>query len=192
MTLKNVGNPRHFVQLICCFATVHREWYNVPDLLVDRIVPGVATLNGKIYVVGGEQVSNTLACCECYDPEENSWSMVASMIVPKCEFGLCALNGYLYALGGWIGDDIGGYVERYDPKVDEWKHVGMMPEPRFSMGVVAYESECIFIGSNKNVTVSFYPTRSFVIFNMSFLCLVLLYFITISYQLVFGILQSLT
>ncbi|KRT81641.1 BTB And C-terminal Kelch domain containing protein [Oryctes borbonicus] len=120
------------------FDTFKKEWSTAPDLLVNRIVPGVATLNGKIYVVGGEQESNSLSCCECYDPQLNCWTLIASMIVPRCEFGLCALNGYLYALGGWIGDDIGGCIERYDTKIDEWRHVGVLPEPRFSMGVVAY------------------------------------------------------
>lgn len=116
-----------------------REWSIAPDLLVNRIVPGVAALNGQIYVVGGEQESNSLSSCECYDPQLNCWTLIASMIVPRCEFGLCALNGYLYALGGWIGDDIGGCIERYDTKIDEWRHVGVLPEPRFSMGVVAYK-----------------------------------------------------
>ncbi|KAI4461309.1 kelch protein [Holotrichia oblita] len=149
------GNKREFVwhrgsESYCVsvvkFDTFKREWSTAPDLLVNRIVPGVATLNGRIYVVGGEQESNSLSCCECYDPQLNSWKLIASMIVPRCEFGLCALNGYLYALGGWIGDDIGGCIERYDTKKDEWKHVGVLPQPRFSMGVVAYKGLIYMVG----------------------------------------------
>lgn len=119
-----------------------REWCKAPNMTVSRIVPGVAALNGNIYVVGGEHGSNSLACGECYDPQENQWKQIASMIIPRCEFGLCVWNGYLYAVGGWVGGDrgdIGGTIERYNPHTDVWSPVGRLPQPRFSMGVVSYE-----------------------------------------------------
>jgi actin-binding protein IPP len=108
---------------------------------IGRILPGVATLNGRIFVVGGEQESQILANGECYYPREDSWSKVASMVVPRCEFGLCALYGNLYAIGGWVGEDIGGSIEKYDPAQNEWRLEGDLPEPRFSMGVVSYDGE---------------------------------------------------
>lgn len=122
-----------------------REWCTAPDVSVNRIVPGVATLNGCIYVVGGEQESNSLASGEFYDPKDEQWSDIANMEIARCEFGLCALNGYLYALGGWVGGDIGGTIERYDPNMDQWRLVGNLQEPRFSMGVVPYEGIHLFI-----------------------------------------------
>lgn len=79
---------------------------------IKRILPGVTTLNGKIFVVGGEQESQILANGECYDPVSDTWSDIDTMVVPRCEFGLAALHGYLYAIGGWVGDDIGGTIER--------------------------------------------------------------------------------
>lgn len=79
---------------------------------IGRILPGVTTLNGKIFVVGGEQESQILANGECYDPEIDKWTPIDSMVTPRCEFGLAALHGYLYAIGGWVGDDIGGTIER--------------------------------------------------------------------------------
>lgn len=47
---------------------------------IGRILPGVATLNGRIYVVGGEQESQILANGEVYDPAEDSWAQVACMV----------------------------------------------------------------------------------------------------------------
>lgn len=123
------------------FDTFKKEWSRGQDLKINRIVPGVTTLNGKIYVIGGEQESNSLVCGECYDPLNNQWSFISNMIVPRCEFGLCSLNGYLYAMGGWVGDDIDGTIERYDSNLDKWMLVGSLPEPRFSMGVVSYNGK---------------------------------------------------
>lgn len=106
---------------------------------MNRIVPGVAALNGYIYVVGGEEGSNILSSCERFDTVTKTWTEVASMLISRCEFGLCALDGYLYAIGGWVDTDISGSIERYDPKTDCWELFGELPEPRFSMGLVSYE-----------------------------------------------------
>lgn len=88
-----------------------REWCDIKPMNMGRIMPGVASLNGCIYVVGGENESLILSTGECYNPIEDKWSPVAEMSVPRCEFGMTALNGYLYAIGGWVGDDIGGSIE---------------------------------------------------------------------------------
>ncbi|KAK9886020.1 hypothetical protein WA026_014806 [Henosepilachna vigintioctopunctata] len=131
------------------FDTFTREWNQVPNMTINRLVPGVAALNGHIYVVGGEIDSDILSSCERYDPQENQWSEIASMLVSRCEFGLCAVDGYLYAMGGWIDDeetDMCDSIERYDPKVNSWSRVGSLPEPRFSMGLVSYEGLIYMVG----------------------------------------------
>lgn len=128
------------------FDTFMREWIKVPDMTVNRLVPGVALLNGNIYVVGGEEGSEILKTCERFDPNQNQWTQVADMLVSRCEFGLCALDGYLYAMGGWVNTDISGSIERYDPKLDRWEFVGNLPEPRFSMGLVSYEGLIYMVG----------------------------------------------
>lgn len=136
----------------CIFDTVakfdifRREWFEIAPMKIGRIQPGVATLGGKIFVVGGERGSQILANGEVYDPQNNTWNSVSPMIVPRCEFGLCSLGGTLLAVGGWIGVDIGGSMECYDPVKDTWTEVGEMPEPRFSMGVVSFEGLIYIVG----------------------------------------------
>lgn len=136
----------------CTFSSVERfntftqEWVQATPMAIGRILPGVAVLNSKIYVVGGEQESQILANGEWYDTQADTWNKMSCMVVPRCEFGLCALNGFLYAVGGWVGEDIGGSIERYDPIADEWHLTGDMPEPRFSMGVVSYEGLIYMVG----------------------------------------------
>lgn len=136
----------------CIFDTVakydifRKEWLEAAPMQIGRIQPGVATLGGKIFVIGGERGSQILANGEVYDPQNDSWSTVSPMIVPRCEFGLCPLGGTLWAVGGWIGVDIGGSMESYDPVKDQWTEVGMLPEPRFSMGVVSFEGLIYIVG----------------------------------------------
>lgn len=120
-----------------------REWSEVAPISIGRILPGVALLDGKVYVVGGELESCIIANCECYDPRDNVWSSIACMEEPRCDFGLCALDNCLYAFGGWVGEDIGGSIEIYDPITNTWTLDGYLPEPRFSMGVVAYGGKIV-------------------------------------------------
>ncbi|KAH0954714.1 hypothetical protein HN011_007733 [Eciton burchellii] len=122
------------------------EWSEVAPISIGRILPGVALLDGKVYVVGGELESCIIANCECYDPRDNVWTPIACMEEPRCDFGLCALDNCLYAFGGWVGEDIGGSIEIYDPITNTWTLDGYLPEPRFSMGVVAYEGLIYIVG----------------------------------------------
>lgn len=111
--------------------TIRNEWHSVTSMDIGRILPGIAVLDGLIYVVGGEQESQILANGEVYNPQEDVWTSISSMLIPRCEFGFCAFGNYLYAFGGWVGEDIGGSVERYDPRTDVWIQENNMPEPRF-------------------------------------------------------------
>ncbi|KAG7196679.1 hypothetical protein KM043_016011 [Ampulex compressa] len=122
------------------------EWSRVAPIGIGRILPGVALLDGKVYVVGGELESCIIANCECYDPRDNVWTSITCMEEPRCDFGLCALDNNLYAFGGWVGEDIGGSIEIYDPITNTWTLNGQLPEPRFSMGVVAYEGLIYVLG----------------------------------------------
>jgi len=45
-------------------------------MLLGRVLPGVAALDGLIYVCGGEEECQILANGECYDPQEDSWTAV--------------------------------------------------------------------------------------------------------------------
>lgn len=60
---------------------IYSKWYTgVNPMEIGRILPGVAALNGKIYVVGGEHECQILADGEAYDPLTNTWTKVASMV----------------------------------------------------------------------------------------------------------------
>ncbi|KOB64558.1 Actin-binding protein ipp, partial [Operophtera brumata] len=115
------------------------EWEELSPMGIARIQPGVATLGGRVYVVGGEQGSQILANGEVYDPQTDKWTNISPMKEARCEFGLTAWNGNLYAFGGWVGCDMGASVEVYDPFMNEWETCGRIPEPRFGMGVVTFE-----------------------------------------------------
>jgi len=134
------------------FDTFQKTWNRASSMEIERILPGVASLEGLIYVVGGEQESKILANGEVYSPQEDLWSFIEPMIIPRCAFGLTSWENeltnesFLFAFGGWVGEDIGGSIERYDPYSNEWTLLGDMEEPRFSMGCFSYNGLIYLLG----------------------------------------------
>lgn len=54
-------------------------------------------VNGKLYAIGGQSLSNV----ECYSPEHDWWNFVASMPNPLAEFSACECKGKIYVVGGY-------------------------------------------------------------------------------------------
>lgn len=55
------------------FDTFKEAWHQAAPMTIGRILPGIAVLNGLIYVCGGEVDSQILANGEVYDPNEDTW-----------------------------------------------------------------------------------------------------------------------
>ena len=85
-----------------------------------RVMPGVAALNSKIYVTGGDDVGvgvQPMSRVDCYDPDTNTWSQMANMNIARRGHGLVSLHGRLYAIGG--GEYVDS-VEVFDPDNNTW------------------------------------------------------------------------
>lgn len=116
-----------------------QKWQTFHGMNNPRSSHGLAVLDRKIIVAGGEDASLISDSVESFDPDENYWISLPSMNQPRYGLGLVSLNGYVYAIGGYVGSQIGASVERYDPVERVWLEVDKMPNPRFSMATVEYE-----------------------------------------------------
>jgi N-acetylneuraminic acid mutarotase len=92
-------------------------WTRLPYMGTGRCHPGVAALDGMLYVVGGEPSEDVPdESVECYDPSTNSWSYVASLGEDRQGVSLAAVGGKLYAIGGSKEPyGSGKHVECFDP-----------------------------------------------------------------------------
>jgi N-acetylneuraminic acid mutarotase len=65
---------------------------------------GVAALDGKIYVLGGEgwidDFGGVFRANEAYDPKTNLWAKEARMPTPRHGFAKAVVDGKLYAVSG--------------------------------------------------------------------------------------------
>lgn len=112
-------------------------WSTAAPVSTTREGLAAATLNGKIYAIGGfggnsgPYGSNTyLGTVEVYDPATDTWSAAADVPLPTGGDGLAAatVSGKIYAMGGhyvgYVNSNPYHYalrtVEVYDPRTDTW------------------------------------------------------------------------
>ena len=136
-----------------CYNPDTDHWVNIRSMIQPRRGHGMAEVDGFIYTVAGDNLSDdcvhseTFCSVERYDPSEDAWTFVSSLSVPRTNLGVAALRGSIYAVGG-VDAELGNLndVERYDVEVNQWFPCPPTIEARSSLGVVAYNGELYACG----------------------------------------------
>jgi hypothetical protein len=61
---------------------------------------GATSLDGFIYVLGGEQNQGTFDNNERYDPKTDTWTRELPMPTPRHGLGLVSIDDKIFAVGG--------------------------------------------------------------------------------------------
>ncbi|XP_037505418.1 LOW QUALITY PROTEIN: kelch-like protein 8 [Rhipicephalus sanguineus] len=134
------------------YSIADNKWLKAADMTTRRRHVGVASVDGKLYAVGGSDDKHHLASAEVFDPATNSWKLICPMNVPRRGLGLCELSGPLYAIGGMDDTTYFNTVERYDSQSDTWTMVAPMKSPRGGVAIAVLK-DCIYaIGGNVGQT----------------------------------------
>jgi hypothetical protein len=97
---------------------------------------GVATVNGKIYAIGGQVLayqdnilteSKAVNTNEEYDPATDTWTYKKPMPTARASFGIAVYQNKIYCISGNVN-------EVYDPSTDTWETKKPMPTPRSEAG----------------------------------------------------------
>jgi hypothetical protein len=122
---------------------------------------GAATVNGKIYAIGGSNAvpnsgPNLLNINEEYDPTTDNWTEKAPMPTARELFGIAVCQNKIYVFGGingflGVGSDYPGYAltgvnEVYDPSNDTWATVAPMPTVRAGLQANVVDGKIYLIG----------------------------------------------
>lgn len=93
---------------------------------------GAAALDGRIYVVGGQDRAAHYSSMECYDPKERIWHMCPSMKHPRSGVATVIQGRYLYAVGGRDRHRQAYYdiVERFNVDSQTWETFYRLTHPR--------------------------------------------------------------
>ncbi len=117
-------------------------------LVGTRSLAGAASLNGKIYVVGGitdgDPYTSTLGATTIYDPVADTWQFGAPVAPSRSLALTVAPDNAIYAFGGEGGE--GPLSYRYDPVLDKWDSLSTYYTDEYRSGVgAAYSRGRLFI-----------------------------------------------
>lgn len=110
------------------FLTDYADIAATGDALV-RAYHGCATVDGKVYVVGGFDGIEYFSSVRRFDPVDRQWAEVAPMNCKRCYVSVTVLDGCIYALGGFDGhmrEQRLGSAERYTPSTNQWSVIAPM------------------------------------------------------------------
>lgn len=130
------------------------SWSTKAAMPTARSHLAAATVNGKIYAIGGFIASDTflpepIATVEEYDPLTDSWSTKAPMPTARARHTATTVNGKIYVIGGSSTTyDTLTTVEEYDPLTNSWSTKAPMPTTRDSHTATAVNGKIYAIGGS--------------------------------------------
>ncbi len=114
-------------------------WTQLPSMPTPRSLPGVAALDGKVFVIAGRNDSGKsltqVDAVESYDPVSWTWTAMNPLPEPVEAAAATTAGGSLFFAGGWDGT-MTGYLNRlleYDPAGDTWGVGPCLGEVRCSL-----------------------------------------------------------
>jgi N-acetylneuraminic acid mutarotase len=125
---------------------VENSWVSKAPMRQARSGLGVATVNGKIYAIGGGVENGYVGTNEQYNPATDTWSFKESMPTPRSDFGIAVYQNKIYCIGGRTSDGVTGVNEVYDPETDSWETKPPIPTPRLGLGANVVNGKIYFIG----------------------------------------------
>ena len=133
-------------------------WTRKTDMPRPRNWLSTATVNGKIYAIGGHTGERVIvSTVEEYDPATDTWTRKTDMPTPREGAATIAVNGKIYVIGGLIETthEFLRTVEEYNPATDTWARKSDMQTPRVGATAGLVNGKIYVIGGNSLVDGTF-------------------------------------
>ncbi|XP_019381126.1 PREDICTED: kelch-like protein 35 [Gavialis gangeticus] len=133
-------------------------WIKVACLQKGRWRHKMATLQGKIYAVGGFDGFYRLSSVECYDTFSNRWSIVAPLPQAVSSAAIVPCLNKLYVLGGAVDDSVNSdKVQCYDPEENKWTLLSPTPFSQRCINAVSLDNRIYIVGGLLNKIFCYDP-----------------------------------
>ena len=134
------------------------EWVYTTPMQETRKNSSTATLDGKIYVLGGENAAGSLKTFAAYDTEKKTWERLSEY--PGTETGICkaamfAYNNEIYVIGGQTDTGVTAKllnsVYAYNTETRQWQKKADLAEGRTNLAV-AVSKDKVYAWSKAGTT----------------------------------------
>lgn len=139
------------------FEIEKNEWRRVGDMQHPREGLGLASVDGKVFAIGGWSGNDaeSSASVEVFEDEKREgWKEVAKMRNGHQRPGVCVVEGRIIVIGGTTGGT-GTYsrnCEAFDIAENRWESLPPMPTARYDMGIAVIRNKIIVLGGRGNTT----------------------------------------
>jgi hypothetical protein len=122
--------------------TTEETWVSKTSMPTERACVHTATVNGRIYAIGGGGPTGTN---EEYDPQNDTWITRKPMPFPEQDFAITVYQNRIYCIGGEDKTQV------YDPATDTWKIKTSMPTARYGAVAEVVNDKIYVIGGAQNL-----------------------------------------
>ncbi|XP_078582552.1 kelch-like protein 24 [Branchiostoma floridae x Branchiostoma japonicum] len=136
------------------------SWTQLESLKKGRQKHGMAVLDGKVYVIGGENYDgDLLPDVEVYSEETNSWKKVEPLMFAASCFGIATLCEKLYVFGGrctvqrFKTDE----VQCYDSTQNTWNSATALPYALSRVRACTINSKIYLVGGDLDCVLCYNP-----------------------------------
>ncbi len=127
------------------------QWETLPALPAPRSGYALATLDGRLYVIGGWDGSTFRREVFEYDPERESWQQRADMPTARAFASVGVIEDRIFVFGGENERGPLANNEVYTPALeasDPWSRRAPLPQPRSRFGAAVALSSVILLGGH--------------------------------------------
>ena len=124
------------------------SWSELASMPTARTDLGTATVEGKIYAIGGGNYDGVLSTNEMYEPATDTWIPKAPMPTERSNFGIAVFQNKIYCIGGFVSDGVTNTNEVYDPETNTWETKMPMPTARGALEANVADEKIYLIGGS--------------------------------------------
>uniref|UniRef100_A0A1J3IIT5 Kelch-like protein 5 n=2 Tax=Noccaea caerulescens TaxID=107243 RepID=A0A1J3IIT5_NOCCA len=122
------------------------RWSLCPPLTERKGSLGGASLDGKIFAIGGGNGIVSFSDVEMLDPDIGKWIRTRSMEQKRFAVASSEHNGSIYAVGGFDENEYLNTAERFDPREHSWMRIASMKSRRGCHSLVVLNEKLYAIG----------------------------------------------
>ncbi len=124
------------------------RWRKISSMRRARGFAGAAYYDGKIFIIGGNNMRRTLNSVEIYNTSTGSWTYGAPMPTSRRGFAVTEYNGKIYCIGGFSFEQRKTLttVEVYDIKSNSWQKLPNLPFARQGAAAVSANGRIYVMG----------------------------------------------
>ena len=130
------------------YNTATGTWSQGASMPEPTAAPGVAVLNGRMYVIGGCAVGTCgQTQVQVYDPSANTWTSVAPYPEPVAWESCGAVTGKIYCAGGATSTTTStADAFSYNPATNTWTKIASLPIDLWGSGYVSSAGQLLISG----------------------------------------------